>query len=270
MRTWKCWALGLVVSSFLVPAVRAERYRHPSAMILASSVAPSTTFDAFINVAGGPYPGAASITTGNASPWAASAAIVPLFGGTPTQMQKDSFDQTVYQRVEQTFEQSGVPVRLTPNPYEPAAHTISIVSNTSAALLPSAIGMTYQYGSGFSFIDQEARAAQSIDQLEWIVAHNIAHELMVAFGLGENYDQSGNYIDSRNANWAMMTGPAATFSPAASQALQDLGLGGASSQLAQVLIRPAIVPEPSAIFLWGLGALSLAAAGLVRKASGKG
>ena len=67
--------------------------------------------------------------------------------------------------------------------------------------------MTHMGGSGFSFIDQEAKSAQSLDQLEWIVAHNVSHELMLAFGVGENYDQTGNYIDARNANWSMMVAP---------------------------------------------------------------
>ena len=100
MRTWKCWALGVVVLSFLMPAARAERYRQASAMIHASSAAPSGTYDAFINVAWGPYPDASSITTGNASPWYDSAAVVPLFGGTPTPQQRNSFDQAVFQPIQ--------------------------------------------------------------------------------------------------------------------------------------------------------------------------
>ncbi len=124
------------------------------------------------------------------------------------------------QRVEQTFQQSGVPLTLTLNSTDPATHTLSLVSNTTSNTTPGVIGMTQIGGSGFSFIDQEAQSAQSLDQLEWIVAHSISHELMLALGVGENYDQTGNYIDARNANWAMMVDPNATFSQAAAQALQ--------------------------------------------------
>ena len=45
--------------------------------------------------------------------------------------------------------------------------------------------MTQVGGNGFSFIDQIAPSAHSLDQLEWIVAHNISHELMLAFGVPE-------------------------------------------------------------------------------------
>jgi hypothetical protein len=114
--------------------------------------------------------------------------------------------------------------------------------------------MTEVGGSGFSFIDQEARTAQSVDQLAWIAAHNISHELMLAFGVGENYDQTGQFIDARNANWNMITGANATFSTAASQAINQALLSPdatapESSQLAQVL-DPEPVPEPATLVLW--------------------
>ena len=79
--------------------------------------------------------------------------------------------------------------------------------------------MTQVGASGFSFIDKIAPSAQSVDQLEWIVAHNISHELMLAFGVPENYDQTGTYIDSKVANWSMMVSPTSTFSPAAAAAI---------------------------------------------------
>ena len=81
--------------------------------------------------------------------------------------------------------------------------------------------MTQVGGNGFSFIDQIAPSAQSLDQLEWIVAHNISHELMLAFGVPENYDTTGNFIDSKLANWAMMVNPNSTFSTDASQAINQ-------------------------------------------------
>ena len=219
--------------------------------------ASSGPVDAFINLGNGPYPLQNTITTGNAQPWYNSSQITSLFGGQPTAQQIQSFDNTVLQRVQQTFSQSGVSVTLTDNPNVAALHTLSLVSNTSSASLSSAIGMTQVGGSGFSFIDQIAPSAQSLDQLEWIVAHNISHELMLAFGVPENYDQTGNYIDSKLANWAMMVNPNSTFSPAAAQAItQALAAqnnGNSGYQLgAQVLGGESPVPEPTTVALWAL------------------
>jgi hypothetical protein len=109
--------------------------------------------------------------------------------------------------------------------------------------------------SGFSFIDKIASSAQTLDQLESIVAHNISHELMLAFGVPENYDQTGKYIDSTVANWSMMVSSNATFSPAASaalnQALSAQNTTNSSTQLPQ-LIGGSEVPEPTTIALWVL------------------
>ena len=60
--------------------------------------------------------------------------------------------------------------------------------------------MTYLGGNGFDFIDQAAKSAQSVDQLEWIVAHNVCHELMLAFGVPEVHDKTGNFLDAEMAN----------------------------------------------------------------------
>src|SRR5262249_4542195 len=147
----------------------------------------------------GPYPNAGLITTGGAQPWYNSSQISSFFGGQPTPQQVQSFDSTVLARVQQTFAQSGVPISLTSDPSVPALHTISLVSNTASATLPSAIGMTQVGTNGFSFIDQIAKSAQSLDQLGWIAAHNISHELMLALGVPENYDQTGSYVDSKLA-----------------------------------------------------------------------
>ena len=172
----------------------------------------------------------------------------------PSIQQIQSFDSTILQRVQQTFNQSGVNVTLTDNPGVAALHTLSLVSNTSAASLPAAIGMTQVGASGFSFINNIASSAQSIDQLEWIVAHNISHELMLAFGVPENYDTTGNFVDARTANWAMMVSPTSTFSPAAAQALdQALAAqnGVNSGQLgAQLVGSESPVPEPTTIAIW--------------------
>ncbi len=217
--------------------------------------APASTVqaDAFVNLGTGPYPEAALITSGGAQPWYNSNQIGGLFGGTPTPAQQAAFAGAVMQHVEQTFSLSGVAVALTGDPNVPAAHTLSLVSNTVPTALPTAIGMTDIGANGFSFIDQEAKSATTVDQLAWIVAHNISHELMLAFGVGENYDTTGNYIDARNANLAMMLDPASTFSPAAASALnQALAAAGstASSTSAAQVVAAQVVPEPGASTLW--------------------
>ncbi len=184
----------------------------PVASAVTSSPALATSpAQAFINVGNGPYPLAGAITTGGAQAWFNSSQLTSLFGGHPTTQQIQSFDNTILQRVQQTFSQSGVSVSLTENPNVPALHTISLVSGTASSTLSSAIGMTQVGSNGFSFIDQIAPSAHSVDQLEWIVAHNISHELMLAFGVPENYDTTGNFIDSKVANWAMMVNPDSTF-----------------------------------------------------------
>jgi hypothetical protein len=236
----------------------------PSAPPPAPAPAPvsSGPVEAFINLGNGPFPLQSTITTGNALPWYDSSHIASFFGGQPTAQQIQSFDSTILQRVQQTFSQSGLSVSLTSNPNVPALHTLSLVSNTASASLSSAIGMTQVGQNGFSFIDQIAQSAQSLDQLEWIVAHNISHELMLAFGVPENFDQTGNYIDSKLANWAMMVSPSSTFSPAASQAIaQALASqnSGSGFQLGAQEFNPspAAIPEPATMALWGLAAAAV-------------
>ncbi len=234
-----------------------------AATVLAPTPPPASApvANANLNLGSGPYPLESTITTGNAQPWYNNSQIASFFGGQPTAQQVSSFDNVVMQRVGQTFQQSGVPITLTLNSSDPAAHTLSLVSNTASNSIPGVIGMTQVGSSGFSFIDQEAKSARSLDQLEWIVAHNISHELMLAFGVGENYDHTGNYIDARNANWAMMVASNATFSQAAAQALQAAlssnSTGTTGVQAAQV-IGPQAVPEPTTVACW-LAALSTAA-----------
>ncbi|MGC8643034.1 MAG: PEP-CTERM sorting domain-containing protein [Isosphaeraceae bacterium] len=231
----------------------------PPVSYSSSSVATTTTstpmVNAFLNLGNGPYPLASQITTGNAQPWYDSSQISSFFGGQPNSQQIAAFDSTILQRVQQTFQQSGVNISLTTDPTVLAAHTLSLVSNTGSNTVPGVIGMTQIGASGFSFIDQIAKSAQSLDQLEWIVAHNISHELMLSFGVGENYDQTGNYIDARNANWSMMTDPSATFSSAAAQAIQaalaNQQTATSGTLGAQEIVQP--VPEPTTILVWTFG-----------------
>jgi len=229
----------------------------------------SQPVDGYLNLGTGPYPNAGLITTGGAQPWYNSSQISSFFGGQPTVQQQQSFDSAVLARVQQTFAQSGVPITLTTDPTVPAHHTISLVSNTGSASLSSAIGMTQVGSNGFSFIDQIAKSAQSLDQLEWIVAHNISHELMLGLGVPENYDQTGSYVDSKLANWAMMVNPNATFSPAASQALlqaiQTESTNPGSQLGAQGLNPlPAPAPEPTTWALWALAATTALVARRIR------
>ena len=235
-------------------------YNAPVSAPLTTTPAPSTPpVNGFINMGTGPFPSDSAITTGGTQPWYNSPYLNNFFGGHPTPEQQANFSNAVLQDVQHSFALSGVNVTLTNNPNVPADHTLSVVSNTSAALLPSAIGMTQVGGSGFSFMDQEAKSAQTLQQLEQIVAHNVSHELMLAFGVGENYDHTGNYIDAPNASFAMMTNPSATFSTEAANALnqalqQGKSLDNSSGQFAQE-IDPKPVPEPATIAIWTCGAL---------------
>ena len=229
----------------------------PSASAGTSS---GTTYDAFVNMGSGPFPSASTLTTGGAQAWYNSPQVASLFGGQPTAQQQTNFENTVLQRVEQTFQLSGVPVNLTDNPNASAAHTLSLVSNTSGSV-GSVIGLTNVGGSGFSFVNQEAQSAQSVDQLEWIVAHNISHELMLAFGVPEKYDTTGNYIDARDANFSMMVNPNATFSQAAAQALvaQSFTSTPPSASPGEQFVEAQTIPEPATIAVWCVGALAAAA-----------
>jgi hypothetical protein len=230
---------------------------------------PSGKFDAFINLGSAPYPDAAALTSGSPQPWYVGAGVDRLFGGIPSIQQAATFDQTVLQRVQQTFGLSGIPVSLTADPNAPAAHTVSVVSQTSNPTIGNALGMTYLGGNGFQYIDTAAQSATSVDQLEWIVAHNIAHELMLAFGVPEVNDKSGQYIDAQNANWSMITSPTATFSPGAIADLLSSDFqagGGAVLNPSAQLLGPPTVPEPSAVALWlAIGSVGLVAVRSARR-----
>jgi len=246
-----------------VPTTTQTNFSIPSAETLQTT--PFTTglteskANAFINFGSGPYANDSLITNGNAQPWYDSSQITHIFGGQPTAAQRTDFAKAVVQDVQQAFQLSGVPVTLTSDPNVPAAHMLSLVSNTNAKLDKTAIGMTEVGGSGFSFIDNIAPSAMSLKQLEWITAHNISHELMLAFGVTESYDTSGNYIDARNANMSMMVSPDSTFSPAAAQALltKDFDSNVDTNMQGAQLIDPQPVPEPATLAFWTLTTAAL-------------
>jgi hypothetical protein len=267
------WGQSASAATDPVVANAALSFNQPASAVPTPMAAPSIPsaapvspgpVNAFINLGTGPYAQESTITTGNAQPWYSSAQIGSFFGGQPTAQQIQSFDSTILQRVQQTFSQSGLGVTLTSDPNVAAQHSISLVSNTSSAALNDAIGMTQVGKNGFSFIDHITPSATTLDQLQWIVAHNISHELMLALGVPEKYDQTGKYIDSKMADWAMMVSPNSTFSPAASQALAGSLASQSNSDVPYQLGAqesgplPAPVPEPATLAFW-----SLAGAGLV-------
>jgi hypothetical protein len=250
-------ALGMLISTI------------PGAAALADPIGQTSAVDAYLDLGSGPYTGAGFIASGNPQAWYDSPQVAQLFGGVPTGQQQQSFDQAVLQRVQQTFQLSGISVTLTENAAVPALHTLSLVSNSSSSAFPGAIGTTDLGASGFSFIDPQAQVAQSVDQLEWIVAHNISHELMLAFGVGENYDTTGNYIDARNANLSMLLNPNATFSAGAAAAIKAQlpsstfeqvfqpgaqGIAPVAAPMASTAqgIAPVPAPEPSTVAVWGI------------------
>jgi hypothetical protein len=246
MAAWRILGLSVVLSITAASAAVADQ------------ISSLTPVDAFINLGSSPYPDQGQITTGNAQPWFDSSQLTQFFGGQPTAQQQQSFDNAIIQRVEQTFSLSGVPLTLTDNPSVAADHTLSVVSNTASFAFPGAIGTSQIGGNGFTFIDAIAPYAQSLDQLEWIVAHNISHELMLTFGVGENYDTTGNYIDARMANWGMIISPNSTFSPAAAAALRAAMAPSNTDFIpAAQMINPTSTPEPTTWALWGLATAAL-------------
>ncbi len=243
------------------PPVFAASAPSVAAPAIAAPANTPATVDAFLNFGTGPYAEASVLTNGNAQPWYSSAAIASFFGGQPTTQQQQAFVNTVEQRVEQAFQLSGVPLTLTTDPTVPAAHMMSIVSGTSSHFTPNAIGETDLGRNGFNFIDQIAHSAQNLDQLEWILAHNISHELMLAFGVPEVHDTTGNYIDAEKANFSMMTDPNAVFSSGAVQDLLSKNfLAGGNTLMTPLAqeVDPQNVPEPATLAAWtlvGVGAV---------------
>lgn len=229
--------------------------------------------DAFLNFGSGPYPDASGLTTGNASAFQNSPVLRAFLGDSPTSQQLASFEQTVLQRVQQTYQQSGVPIRLTTDPGVSAAHTMSVVSGTSFPGNGQAVGITNVGQNGFAFLDKFT-GATSLDQLEWALAHNISHELMHAFGIGTHPDQTGKYIDSGVAPWSLMTDANAGFSPAAAQLLHSTDLDSVGAKVsatgAQLIDGDQVItPEPAALALWCAGLLGAWSVGSRRKTAGE-
>ncbi len=241
--------------------------------------APSNSFnaDALLNLSAGPYDSQGSLTTDNPLPWWDSSVVNQFYGGVPNDQQKLQFSNAIITMVQKTFAQSGVPLTLTNNPNDPVPHAISVVSNASYPGNPNAAGIANIGGSGFTFIDQFVYA-KTLNQLEWAVAHNVAHELMHDFGV-DHHDTSGQYLDSGVTDWTTLVDPNAVFSPAAVSDLlghnfrvpEGLSwynngaemIGSASD--ASTFAAP--VPEPSTLALWAAGGVLLMAFRTRRRAA---
>ena len=78
--------------------------------------------------------------------------------------------------------------------------------------------------NGFGFIDKLSYAS-SVTDLEWAVAHNLTHEIMHTFGIGNHPDPTGDYLDAATATWSLLSSPSATLSPMAVQAIVAKNLG---------------------------------------------
>jgi hypothetical protein len=245
------------------------------AQTIAASASSSPPVDAFLNFTSGPYPESATLAAGTPQPWYQSPSVVQAFGAVPTAQQQANFTQTVLQDVQHTYQLSGMNPTLTTDPNMPALHTLSVVSGASYADNPSAIGITNVGTNGFSFIDKLNYANNPTD-LAWAVAHNIAHELMHAFGLGYHPD-AAPYVDAGSASWQSLTDPNAQFGPAATALLLASQYGRLTSNstngsgLGAELLNPdgtkidgdevvaQAVPEPTTVVIWGgmaLGALA--------------
>jgi hypothetical protein len=249
-------------------------------------VAPTNTptyADAYINLDGTRYPDAFGlVNSGTIAPWYQSPAFTKFFGpGGPTQQDVQTFSQDVFQKVENIYSQSGLgQVRLTNDPNAVASHTISVIGGATFDGSHDILGMTYNGGSGFSYLDNfQNSAIDSTSKLETSVARNIAHELMHAFG-GDHVFSTGPWIDVATTTWDHLTSSDPTmnvFSPEAAANITGLlnGTKSLSSGLAagehiddndSVIINgrradgQAIspVPEPSTWLLIGMGCAAIA------------
>jgi hypothetical protein len=245
-------------------------------LIASPPPAPTYAVDAFLDFGNAPYPDANTLTTGGAQPWYTSPSITKLYGGIPSAAQQAQFTAAVVDHVDQTFAQSGIPIAVTTDPNVPAPHTLSVVSNASYPASPGAIGITNVGGNGFSFIDK-LKYAGSIDELEWVVAHNVSHELMHAFG-GGHHDTTGQYLDAAVSSWSVLANPNTVFSPASVSELRSLNFrdpgATAASGLEQLdpdhghdaeILAP--VPEPATLACWALLAAAVPLARRARRAA---
>ena len=206
------------------------------------------------------------LLTGTPQAWYQSPVVQGIYGGTPSADQQKSFEQDVLQKVQQTYAQSGINVNLTLDPNANAARTISVVSGASYGSMKDAAGITSDNSNGFSFIDK-LNGAKNLSDLEWAVAHNVAHEMMHSFGV-DHHDTSRQFLDGAVANWNMLLDPNTKFSSAAVSDIQNHLSAGLSDnnnsavfgflgqtihQADALIIAPPPVPEPATVAIWVVG-----------------
>jgi hypothetical protein len=238
---------------------------NPPANTSASSSSPA---DAFINFGSGPFPEASNLTTGHPQSFLNSPAFTGLFGSHgPSSRDVTDFESKVLSTVQQTYNAAGLPIHLTSDPGVAAAHTMSVVSNASNPQSPGAIGITDVGNNGFSFIDKFSGASNP-NQLATAIGHNVAHELMHAFGLANHPETNGPYVDAAATTYSNLADPNTDFSPAAAALLSTLnfqatgqsitsGTGAQKLDGDQMLIpEVSPVPEPSTIALWTLAGVA--------------
>ena len=236
--------------------------------------APSNTrFDALINMGSGPYPLSDQLLSGRPEAWYQSPVVQSVYGGTPSADQQRTIEQDVLQKVQQTYANNGIGLNLTTDPNAGAGRTISVVSGASYASMNDAAGITSMNSDGFSFIDK-LNNVSNVNDLEWAVARNVAHELMHSFDVA-HHDTTGQFLDSAVANWNMLLDPNTKFSDAAVADLKNKLAGGTdmnsspdaigflgqhivssktcSHCLAAQTILPQPVPEPATIAIWVVG-----------------
>jgi hypothetical protein len=204
---------------------------------------------------------AGTLTTGTPAPWYVSPVAIQLYGGIPDAQERLEFSSTVLERVRSAFQRSGLNVSLTSDSSVSAAHTLSVVSNTRSPANPDAVGVTDVGRDGFTFLDKLGYSS-SIDELQWAVAHNVAHELMHAFGV-ERHDDSHTAIDSAVSGWSALVSESTIFSPEAVRLLSTRNFretpATSAYAAAQTVLNPAPVPEPGTVVAW-LAALAVATA----------
>jgi hypothetical protein len=263
------------------PVVTPVAYQAPSvasttsmpASYFANPAPSNTRFDALINMGSGPYPLSDQLLSGRPEAWYQSPVVQSVYGGTPSADQQRNFEQDVLQKVQQTYANNGIGLNLTTDPNAGAGRTISVVSGASYASMNDAAGITSMNSDGFSFIDK-LNNVSNVNDLEWAVARNVAHELMHSFDVA-HHDTTGQFLDSAVANWNMLLDPNTKFSDAAVADLKNKLAGGTdmnsspdaigflgqhivssktcSHCLAAQTILPQPVPEPATIAIWVVG-----------------
>ena len=239
----------------------------PSSFILPPAPPASYQADASINFGNAGFSEASLLTDGKSSAWYNSPVVQkfdPNAANDPAF--QAAFVNAVVQHVQQTYQQSGLHLTVTADPSVSAAHTLSVVSGASNPGNPDAVGITDVGHDGFSFLDKFVYAS-SVDELEWVVAHNIAHELMHAFG-GGHHDKTGKYLDGAIAPWSTLADPATSFGPdsvaellshnfrAVGSNVYPAGAEGLTGPEDGARFSPPAVPEPATIALWTLGGLA--------------